>query len=179
MNRIINICLLATLFNVIPSTSYSQESSCFMQSSSGANIDLSSLCGGSNQKNSLSSQAKVFSATIKRREGGIPVIDVKFNDKLTFEMLVDTGASSTILTENMAKNLDVKAEGEFIAETPSHSQVTFAQGTVKSIAIGGAVVKDLAVAISPSLSIGLLGQNFFGRYDVTIKEKVIEFRVRS
>jgi aspartyl protease family protein len=36
----------------------------------------------------------------------------------------------------------------------------------------------MVVAISSSLPLGLLGQNFFGHYDVTIKQDVIEFRLR-
>jgi aspartyl protease family protein len=44
---------------------------------------------------------------------------------------------------------------------------------------GGAVAKNVAVLISPALSTGLLGQNFFRRYDVVIRENVVEFRDRS
>jgi len=44
-------------------------------------------------------------------------------------------------------------------------------GYINSIQVGGAFVKDVPVAIAPSpeLEIGLLGHDFFGNYDVTIK----------
>jgi aspartyl protease family protein len=43
---------------------------------------------------------------------------------------------------------------------------------------GGIVAKNVVVGISPSLSLGLLGQDFLGHFDVTIKKNVIEFRAR-
>ena len=48
-----------------------------------------------------------------------------------------------------------------------------------SIEAGGLAVNNVVVAISPSLDIGLLGQDFFGNKDITIKQDVIEFRSRS
>lgn len=39
---------------------------------------------------------------IKRRQGGIAIVDVTFNRRAPFEMLVDSGASSTVITRQMA-----------------------------------------------------------------------------
>jgi aspartyl protease family protein len=57
--------------------------------------------------------------------------------------------------------------------------VEFDVGLVQSINVAGAVTDNVAVAIAPALDIGLLGQDFFGQYDVTIKEDVVEFRERA
>jgi aspartyl protease family protein len=115
---------------------------------------------------------------IKRRQGGIPVIEVTLNEEETVEMMVDTGASATLLSSETAQRLGVKLEGTVLASTPSQRQAQFRAGRVASLNAGGAVAENLRVLISPVLSIGLLGQNFFSRYDVVIKEKVVEFRDR-
>lgn len=120
----------------------------------------------------------VFQAPIRGRIGGTPAIDVIFNGKHTFKMIVDTGASGTVITNYMATKLGVVADGFAIADTPSAKGVQFAVGKVKSIAVGGAQVNNVPVVIAPQLDFGLLGQDFFSRYDVTIKQDVVEFRAR-
>ena len=146
-----------------------------MVAPSGQLIKLSSICGESDE---VVLNPGIHQVPIKRREGGIPVIDVTFNDQQTFEMMVDTGASSTVLTVEMAEALELVPEGVMLVNTPSASSVPFSTTRVDSVAVGDAVANDLVVAVSPTLEIGLLGQNFFGNYDVTIKKSAIEFRVR-
>ncbi len=122
----------------------------------------------------------VFQAAIKNRYGGTPVIDVTFNGNEQFEMIVDTGASGTVITQQMASALRVVPTSRAKANTASDRNVEFAIGNVNSIEVGGAVVKNVPVAIAPTanLDLGLLGQDFFGNYDVTIKRDVVEFRPR-
>ncbi len=122
----------------------------------------------------------VFQAAIKNRYGGTPVIDVTFNGSEQFEMIVDTGASGTVITQQMASALRVVPVGRAKANTASDRNVEFAIGNINSIEVGGAVVKNVSVAIAPTanLDLGLLGQDFFGSYDVTIKRDVVEFRPR-
>jgi len=121
---------------------------------------------------------RVFPARIKRRIGGTPVIDVRFNGSQTFEMIVDTGASGVAITEDMARALGVVTVGVITANTASDKEVEFDVGVVEEIAVGGAVVRDVQVAIAPQLDIGLLGHDFFGNYDITIRRDVIEFGLR-
>uniref|UniRef100_A0A832H5H2 Aspartyl protease n=1 Tax=Oscillatoriales cyanobacterium SpSt-402 TaxID=2282168 RepID=A0A832H5H2_9CYAN len=122
---------------------------------------------------------KVFQAKIKRRAGGTPVIDVTFNGKQTFEMIVDTGASGTVITQPMADALGVQVIGKTKVSTASQVGVEVPLAFVESIAVGGAVVKEVVVAIgNNALDIGLLGHDFFGDYDVTVKQDVVEFRKR-
>ena len=122
----------------------------------------------------------VFQATIKRRAGGTPVIDVTFNGTQKFEMIVDTGASGTVITQQMAAALKVVSVATAKANTASANQVEFSVGYVDSIEAGGATIKDVQVAIAPTpaLEIGLLGHDFFGNYDVTLKRDVVEFHPR-
>lgn len=126
-----------------------------------------------------SSRPGVFLAPIKRRAGGTAVIEVTFNGRLTFDMIVDTGASGTVITSEMARALGVRPEGSMIANTPSAKAVTFPIGRVSSMEVGGAIVNNVPVAIASQLDIGLLGQDFFRGYDVTFRENVVEFHSRG
>ncbi|MEO1429052.1 MAG: retropepsin-like aspartic protease [Cyanobacteria bacterium J06632_19] len=127
-----------------------------------------------------SRQELAFRAPIKRRIGGTPIINVTFNGEQTFEMIVDTGASGTVITQPMAKSLGVITVGKAKANTASAQSVEFPIGYVESIEAGGVKVKKVAVAIAGSeLQNGLLGHDFFGNYDITIKSDVVEFRPRT
>jgi aspartyl protease family protein len=64
------------------------------------------------------------------------------------------------------------------AEIADGSLVQFLTGQVKSIAVGGAIVNNVEVAIAPKAGIGLLGHDFFDSYDVRILQKVVEFHRR-
>jgi clan AA aspartic protease (TIGR02281 family) len=122
---------------------------------------------------------QVFKVPIKRRMRRTPVIDVTFNGTQSFEMVLDTGASGTVITQAMAQRLGVAPSGEITANTASAKGVKLRTGQVQSIAVGGAVVKDVQVAIgSPELEIGLLGQDFYSKYDVLIRQNVVEFHPR-
>jgi predicted aspartyl protease len=124
----------------------------------------------------------VFTAPIKRRAGGTPIVEVTFNGQQQFEMIVDTGASGTVITQQMANALGIVPVGRAKANTASSRSVEFPVGYVDSMALGGVKVNKVAVAIAGAeLETGLLGHDFFGNYDVTIKRNVVEFRpqVRS
>ena len=125
-----------------------------------------------------SANQKVFQAKIKRRAGGTPVIDVVFNGNQTFEMIVDTGASGTLISQRMATALGVRPVRTVRAGIADGSVVEFPIGLVRSIRVGGAVIQNVEVAIAKQMQIGLLGHDFFGNYDVKIKKDVVEFYVR-
>jgi predicted aspartyl protease len=125
----------------------------------------------------LTQQTEVYTVPIKRRAGGTPVIEVTFNGKQKFEMIVDTGASGTVITQKMALALPVIAVGKAKANTASSKSVEFPIGYVNSIEVAGVQVNRVAVAIAGTeLETGLLGHDFFGNYDITIKQNVVEFR---
>jgi aspartyl protease family protein len=172
--------LVGTVAN--SSRAVAQESEgCFMRTSSGKTLNLSqSVCGFLPEGMTPATGAKsgVFQAKIKRRKSNIPVIEVTFNGKQKFEMMVDSGASGTVITPAMAKALGVVLQGTVEAQTPN-GVATFPLGRVTSMEAGGLAINNVVVAVSPSLEIGLLGQDFFGNKDITIKRDVIEFRSRS
>ncbi|MCC5610363.1 retroviral-like aspartic protease family protein [Nostoc sp. CHAB 5834] len=147
---------------------------CYMITSSGKTIRLGRLCSNI----PVASDKRVFRVSIKRRFGGTPVIDVTFNNKKTFEMIVDTGSSETIITQGMANTLELQPTGTMQAQIADGSQVEFPTSKVKSIAVGGVTANNLRVAIAPKASIGLLGHDFFGSYDIKILEKEVEFHHR-
>jgi len=172
--------LLGTVAN--SSRAVAQEiEGCFMRSSSGRTLNLSqSVCGFLPEGMTPATKAKsgVFQVKIKRRKANIPVIEVTFNGQQKFDMMVDSGASSTVITPAMAKALGVVEQGTVEAQTPN-GVATFPVGRVTSMEAGGLAINNLVVAVSPALDIGLLGQDFFGHKDITIKRDVIEFRARS
>lgn len=128
----------------------------------------------------LRTNQTVFQVPVKRRESGTPVIDVTFNGVQQFEMIVDTGASSTVITQKIATALGIVPVTTAKANTASDRGVEFPIGYVDSIGVGEAVINQVPVAIAPSLQLetGLLGHDFFANYDVTFKRDAIEFRSR-
>ncbi|WP_016952844.1 TIGR02281 family clan AA aspartic protease [Anabaena sp. PCC 7108] len=145
---------------------------CFMVTSSGKTVSLGQLCGVS-QPN-----IKVFRVPIKRRSGKTPIIDVNFNGNQVFEMIVDTGASGILITQGMATALNVQPSGKVNAMIADGSVVEFKTGNISTIAVSGAVINNVRVAIAPKARIGLLGHDFFEKYDVKILEKQVEFQQR-
>lgn len=125
-------------------------------------------------------QQMVFVAPIKRHVGGTPIISVTFNGNQQFDMILDTGASGTVITQKMADALGVMPVGKAKANTASSKAVEFPIGYIDSMEVGGARVNQVAVAIAGSdLETGLLGHDFFGNYDLTIKRDVVEFRLQT
>ncbi len=124
-------------------------------------------------------QQEVVSVPIKRRVGGTPIIEVTFNGIRHFEMILDTGASGTVITQDMAAELGVVPVGRAQANTASSKSVEFPIGYINSMEVGKVIVHKVAVAIAgQELETGLLGHDFFGNYDLTIKRNVVEFRLQ-
>jgi len=124
-------------------------------------------------------EAPVFRAPIVRRIGGTPVVNVRFNGNRSFPMIVDTGASGTVITRPMAAALGVVPVGQARVNTASATNVVFPLGYVNSIEVAGTTIDNVLVAVAgPELSVGLLGQDFFQNFDVTIREQEVEFRSR-
>ncbi len=168
------------------------QGGCFMVDEAGNTISLGSLCGygsgssaskgsgaatANNRSNNSAAAASdgVVQVPIIRRAGLTPVIEVSFNDSQTYEMILDTGASGTLITRGMADNLKLRHNGEIVASIADGSRVRFPTGRVNTIAVEAARVSDVDVAIAEDMSIGLLGHDFFGNYDIRIGKDVVEF----
>ncbi|MBE9142450.1 retropepsin-like aspartic protease family protein [Planktothrix mougeotii] len=177
-----SVLLMGVLLSEIP-VKAQEYPGCFIREPSGNVENLTqSVCGLFPTSNPLSANPTtpgVFQIPIKRRQGGIPVIDVNFNGQNTFEMLLDTGATGVVITPAMADALKVQPYGNLPINTASDQLVNQQVGRVDSINVGGLQMSNVEVSISPVLEIGLLGQGFFGTYDLTIKQDVIEFRPRA
>jgi predicted aspartyl protease len=116
---------------------------------------------------------RVYQIPIKYRKSRIPVIDVTFNGGQTYEMMVDTGASGTLITSEMAQNLGGEVLG--VAKVGTASGVARMQVIeVRSISVAGRTIRDVPVTVGP-LDVGLLGHDFFGECNITIKQNMIEF----
>lgn len=106
-----------------------------------------------------------------RRLHGTPVVRVTFNGVKTYEMILDTGASRTLITRQMAGELGVVATDRMLATTASEAAATFELGQMRSISLGAITLTDAQVSIGDSVSIGLLGNDFLKGYDVTIRDR--------
>jgi predicted aspartyl protease len=116
---------------------------------------------------------------VVRRLHGTPVVAVTFNRVKTYEMILDTGASRTLITRQMADDLGISATERMVAATASEAAVTFDIGQVPSIAIGNISLANARVSIGDSVSIGLLGNDFLRGYDVTIRDREVELSVAN
>ncbi len=188
MKSLLSALIFTTGTFFLVSSAMSQEQpGCFMISENGEVIDLDDVCqgqkanleGSPNGDQNNQNQDGVYEIPIQRRQSGIPVVEVTFNGEKTFDMLFDTGASGVVISEQMAQELNVEAEGTTIASTASDRAAEFETSRVESIETGGLKLEDVSVAIGNQMDLGLLGQSFFGRFDVTIQEDVIVLRERN
>jgi clan AA aspartic protease (TIGR02281 family) len=123
-------------------------------------------------------QEEIFSIPIREKLGGVPVIEVTM-DNQKVSMLLDTGASHTLITKSVANQLRLEIDGISHANT-ANGKATFDVGTIDRIKFGRGEVNDVRVAIGQdNLPYGLLGHDVYDGYDITIKEASIEFRKRS
>lgn len=189
MKKVFSLIFWWIIFSSVALRVRAQDNStCFMLDGNGKPMDLSYLCQNSSSSTNHSSvKPKKLPATkisglhtipIKNRINGIPVIDVKFNDKYTFAMMLDTGASGIAITREMANTLKVSHHETVIVSTPSSNHVKLSSGYVYSVQVAGLKKTNARVITAPTMDIGLLGQSFFSNYDLTIKKDVIEFRER-
>jgi len=184
---------------VAPTAAIAQEyDGCFWIDERGKRIDLSDFCpqpqatpGTDSNSNigspanptdlpSIPSDPNTAIVPIVRRDAGIPVLSVLFNGR-PYEMLLDTGASVVVLPARVARELGIEATGSMLVSTASASRVEFGVSQVQSAQLGSLVVNDLDVAIAgnDAIEIGLLGQNFYSDYDLTVRQDTIELTRRT
>jgi aspartyl protease family protein len=130
---------------------------------------------------SSSNTSKVGYVLIKRRSAGVAIVDVKFNGRRSFEMMVDSGASKTVITRSMAKALGINTShvvGTLGAST-ANGYVEFPIVYVSAMEVGGLKSYQVPVAVAgPDMDMGLLGQDFLQKYDFTFRGNRIEFHKR-
>ena len=116
-----------------------------------------------------SGQSSNTTVPIVYRLHGTPVVRVTFNGTQTYDMILDTGASRTLITRQMANELAVVPTERMLASTASEAEVSFDIGRVRSIEMGGILLSNSRVSIGDTVEIGLLGNDFLQGYDVTIR----------
>ena len=156
--------------------------SCYMVTASGQRISLGTICGEAPvtaetiQSPTLKrvqppTRDGIYRAKIKRRLSSTPVIDVAFNGR-TFEMIFDTGASSTLITKKMAEALQLRPLGYREVVIADGSTIKFPVTIINSATSGGMPARRLTVTVAENADIGLLGHDFFSKYDVDRKSVV-------
>jgi hypothetical protein len=132
-----------------------------------------------NMDRSIANSSNSFSIPIVEKLGGIPVVEVKFNSNVTARMLLDTGASRTLIDNALAEQLQLKILGKSQAHT-ANGVGEFGVASLDSIKFGNGETRNVMVAVGKnSLQYGLLGHDVYDGYDITIKENSIEFKQRS
>ena len=120
-----------------------------------------------------------FSIPIKGRRNGTPLVDISFNGERKFEMLFDTGANVTLITREIAYSLRLKPQGLTKVTVADGADVVVYKATLKTLEADGRIKRNMSVVVAPpAMEEGLLGQDFYEGYDISIKEDVIEFRRR-
>jgi clan AA aspartic protease (TIGR02281 family) len=109
--------------------------------------------------------------------GGRPrpiIVEALLNRQVSVPLMLDTGATYTVLTRQTASNLGITG----LTRLPTHSFLT-AGGpiqspvtTLKSIRVGTAEALNVAVAIDADghLPLGLLGMTFMRHFKVTVDQ---------
>ncbi|MEL6158881.1 MAG: retropepsin-like aspartic protease [Cyanobacteria bacterium J06623_5] len=128
------------------------------------------------QQPSQPSSPRSVRVPIVRRLQGTPVVRVTFNGVKTYDMILDTGASRTLITRRMADELGVITTERMIAATASQAEVSFDVGQIASISMGEVTLTNARVSIGEAVDVGLLGNDFLRGYDVIIRarEGVVE-----
>lgn len=115
------------------------------------------------------------------KHGEVVVVEAKVNQKASARFVVDTGASYTMISGAIAKELEIEID-QNQPTMPFHTANGVIRApliTLESIEIGGMEVKNLTAAIhdalpDPNIS-GLLGLNFLSKFrmDIDTEESIL------
>jgi predicted aspartyl protease len=103
--------------------------------------------------------------------GGHAIVPVTFNNSVTGNLMVDTGAGRTIVSKRIATNLRLQSIGSGTGYGIG-GQVTMSSARVESVKVGEVEIQDMSVSIhdfSPDPRYeGLLGIDFLSRFHMTL-----------
>lgn len=112
----------------------------------------------------------VFDTIVPERKGDALFVQVRLNEAVTARMLVDTGASTTLLYKEVADRLNLSPEariGTARATVADGRSVDAQLVRLASVAVGRSEVKGSAAAVVPISGMGfdgLLGMSFLGHF---------------
>jgi len=145
-----------------PSTSFSTAQSDSLRVSSG-------IPKQPRQQDPAATTQPVFRVPILARSSEIPVIGVGFNRaEKRYPMLLDTGASVTVITNEMASELQFQQTSVVRATTGSGQEIEVPFGIVPAIEVGGIRIEQFQVGVGP---VPLLGQNFLKKFTYVVTAK--------
>lgn len=118
-----------------------------------------------------------------RRVGGGWMASVRLNDSRTVELLVDTGASSCVISPEVANALGIEPgpQAESVTMQVVGGRTTGPLIKLTSVRAGDATAEDvLAIVhhVGPGID-GLLGNSFLGRFTVTLDPQKGILHLRS
>jgi predicted aspartyl protease len=101
--------------------------------------------------------------------GGSAIVSVTFNQTIRGNLMLDTGASNTVISRRLANLLSLRATGKQVFHTAG-GLISVMLAPLQSLKVGDAEVNNLIVAVhdfspNPRLE-GLLGMDFLSRYQV-------------
>ncbi|MGE0472837.1 MAG: TIGR02281 family clan AA aspartic protease [Nitrospirales bacterium] len=107
--------------------------------------------------------------------GGSLIVEAQLNQERTVQLIVDTGASMTVLSTGVAIDLGIlgTTENELMTVNTAGGQVQVNVNYLSSLTVGSAQAHNVAVAIHdlpdiPSQIEGLLGMSFLNHFLVTL-----------
>jgi predicted aspartyl protease len=103
--------------------------------------------------------------------GGHAIVPVTFNNSVTANLMVDTGASRTMVSKRVARDLRLYSLG-FGTGYGVGGRVTVSVARMESVKVGEVEIQNMPVSIhdfSPDPSFeGLLGVDFLGRFHMSL-----------
>jgi hypothetical protein len=101
--------------------------------------------------------------------GGSAIVSVTFNQTISGNLMLDTGASNTVISRRLANLLALRVTGKRVFHTAG-GLISVMLAPLQSLKVGEAEVNNLTVAVhdfspNPELE-GLLGMDFLSRYQV-------------
>ena len=128
------------------------------------------------EENDLDSTEEKFNVTVPVEAlGGSLIVPVELNGERTVQLILDTGATMTVLSTEVAVELGIMSDPRSQITTVKTAggpiQVTMTQ--IETITVGGARAQNVAVAIhdlpdGPDGIEGLLGMSFLNHFLVTL-----------
>ncbi len=108
------------------------------------------------------------------KNGNVVIVPVTLNNRQTVNLVVDTGASYTLISQALARDLDIDLNRNR-KTMPFHTAngvIDAPVTTLDSIAVGGMEIKNLTAAVHDATSefhaSGLLGLNFLSNFRMDI-----------
>lgn len=101
-----------------------------------------------------------------RSESGGLWVDVRLNDRVTYKMLLDTGASVVIVPGELAEELGIPEQGVERELRTIQGSLKGKLVTLDRIGLGGAQATDVPAVViqGGSHNVGLLGRSFLSRF---------------